>query len=61
MSAPLHHYPLSLVIHLPDGVDERPGGVDNAFGPRRPLLPRYLVAHLGAAGLPLRVLDLLTY
>ena len=50
-----HDHP-SLVVHLPDGVDEWPGGVDDALGPRRPLLPRHLVAHLGAARLPLRVL-----
>ena len=49
----------NLIVHLPDGVDERPGGVDDALGLRRPLLSRYLVPHLGAAGLPVLVLDLL--
>ena len=49
----------NLIVHLPDGVDERPGGVDDALGLRRPLLSRYLVPHRGAAGLPVLVLDLL--
>ena len=49
----------NLIVHLPDGVDERPGGVDDALGLRRPLLSRNLVTHRGAAGLPVLVLDLL--